>query len=185
MLFAIQVQNTGHIFLLLVSIVALGHKNKHKHVSHPRPRGGGGGQWYVCATPPLTQHFHFPPELYVYITLTNNYLAFFIYKLIILCTISINWHRRLLVNNHISKYNSFILVLYRTYINYVCHPPPPPTLFSTFERHCTHTHTHTQNHIKHIYSVNNRNNTIRNFNEYVKKKKKKNTQPQIEKQIRK
>ena len=34
MLFAIQVQNTGHIFLLLVCIVALGHK---KHVSRPRP----------------------------------------------------------------------------------------------------------------------------------------------------
>ena len=27
MLFAIQVQNTGHIFLLLVCIVALGHEN--------------------------------------------------------------------------------------------------------------------------------------------------------------
>ena len=33
-LFAIQVQNTGHIFLLLVCIVALGHK---KNVFHPRP----------------------------------------------------------------------------------------------------------------------------------------------------
>ena len=43
-----------------------------------------------------------------------NYLGFFIYQLIILWTISINWHRWLLVNNHISKYNSFILVLYRT-----------------------------------------------------------------------
>ena len=28
MLFAIQVQNTGHIFLLLVCIVALGYKQK-------------------------------------------------------------------------------------------------------------------------------------------------------------
>ena len=96
---------------------------------------GGGRQWYVCAPPPtlLTPHFNFPIELYVYITLTNNYLAFFIYQLIILWTISINWHRWLLVNNHISKYNSFILVLYWRYINYVyvCPPPPPP-----------YTHTH-------------------------------------------
>ena len=53
--------------------------------------GGGGGQWYVCAPPQLlTPHFYFPLELYVYITLTNNYLAFFIYQLIILWTISIN-----------------------------------------------------------------------------------------------
>ena len=91
------------------------------------------GQWYVCAPPPhthtlFTPHFYFPLELYVYITMTNNYLAFFIYQLIILWTISINWHRWLLLNNHLSKYNSFILVLYRRYINYVsvCPPPPPP-----------------------------------------------------------
>ena len=90
----------------------------------------------------LTPHFHFPLELYVYMTLTNNYLAFFIYQIIILWTISLNWHRWLLVNNHISKYNSFILVLYRRYINYlsVSPPPPPPprhthTLFGTFLRH--------------------------------------------------
>ena len=52
-----------------------------------------GEQWYVYAPPPhtlLTPHFHFPLELYVYITLTNNYVGFFIYKLIILWTISIN-----------------------------------------------------------------------------------------------
>ena len=83
----------------------------------------------------LTPHFYFPLELYVYITLINNYLAFFIYQLIILWTISINWHRWLLLNNHISKYNSFILVLYRRYINYVSVSPPPPPH--------THTHTHT------------------------------------------
>ena len=67
----------------------------------------------VCLCHPptlLTPHFNFPLVLYVYITLTNNYLGFFIYQLIIL----INWHRWLLVNNHISKYNSFILVLYQT-----------------------------------------------------------------------
>ena len=29
--------------------------------------------------PLLTTHFYFPLELYVYITLTNNYLALFIY----------------------------------------------------------------------------------------------------------
>ena len=52
--------------------------------------GGGGGQKYVCAPPLLTLHFYFPLELYVYITLTNNYLAFFIYQLILLLTISIN-----------------------------------------------------------------------------------------------
>ena len=83
-----------------------------------------GGQWYVCAPPHFTPHFHFSLELYVYIKLTNNYLAFFIYQLIILWTISINWHRWLLVNNHIPKYNSFILVLYRRYINYVYVCPP-------------------------------------------------------------
>ena len=93
-----------------------------------RMHWGGGGEWYVCAPPPpplLTQHFYFPLELYVYITLTKNYLAFFIYQLIILWTISINWYRWLLLNNHTSKYNSFILVLYRRYINYVSVCPPP------------------------------------------------------------
>ena len=35
-------------------------------------------------------NIYFPLELYVYITLTNNYLEFFIYQLIILWTISIN-----------------------------------------------------------------------------------------------
>ena len=49
-----------------------------------------GGQWYVCAPPLFTPHFHFSLELYVYIKLTNNYLAFFIDQLIILWTISIN-----------------------------------------------------------------------------------------------
>ena len=83
-----------------------------------------GGQWYVCAPPLLTPHFYFPLELYVYITLTNNYLAFFIYQLITLWTISINRHRWLLLTNHISKYNLFILVLYRRYINYVSVCPP-------------------------------------------------------------
>ena len=60
-----------------------------------------GGQWFVCAPPPHT-HTH--------ILLTPHF--------------SINLHRWLLVNNHISKYNSFILVLYRRYISYVsvCHP---------------------------------------------------------------
>ena len=118
--------------------------------------GGGGGGKGACAPSPtfliggngmfrspppphthtlLTPHFYFPLELYVYITLTFNYLAFFIYQLIILWAISINGHRWLLLNNHISKYNSFILVLYRRNINYVsvCPPPPPPP---------PHTHTH-------------------------------------------
>ena len=94
----------------------------------PPPTFLTGGQWYVCAPPLLTPHFYFPLELYVYITLTNNNLAFWIYHLIILWTITIKWHRWLLVNNHISNYNSFILVLYRRYINHVsvCPPPPPP-----------------------------------------------------------
>ena len=48
--------------------------------------GGGGAMVFLCHPP----HFYFPLELYVYITLTNNYLAFFIYQLIILRTISIN-----------------------------------------------------------------------------------------------
>ena len=112
-----------------------------------RKRGGGGGNGMFVTPPPpphthLTPHFYFPLELYVCVTLTNNYLAFCIYQLIILWTISINWHRWLLLNNHISKYNSFILVLYRRYINYVSvcppppPPPPPPPLFGTFLRHC-------------------------------------------------
>ena len=46
-------------------------------------RGGGGGG-YVCAPPTFKPIFYFPLELYVYIALTNNYLAFFIYQLIIL-----------------------------------------------------------------------------------------------------
>ena len=90
---------------------------------------GGGAMVCLCPPPPplLTPHFYFPLELYVYITLTNN-LAFLIYQLIILWTITIKWHRWLLVNNHISNYNSFMLVLYRRYINHVsvCPPPPPP-----------------------------------------------------------
>ena len=55
--------------------------------------GGGGGGAIVCVCPPpplLNPHFYFPLELFVYITLTNNYLTFFIYQLIILWTISIN-----------------------------------------------------------------------------------------------
>ena len=66
--------------------------------------------------------------------MTNNSLAFFIYQLIILWTISINWHRWLLVDNPISKYNSFILDLYRRYINYVPVCPPPPPLPPTHTR---------------------------------------------------
>ena len=63
------------------------------HGGHVPPpplfRLGGGAM--VCLCPPLlTPHFYFPLELYVYITLTNKYLAFFIYQLIILWTISIN-----------------------------------------------------------------------------------------------
>ena len=96
---------------------------------HPRFWLGGNGMF---VPPLLTIAFYFSLKLYVYITLTNNYLAFFIYQLIILWTISINWHRWLLVNNPISKYNSFILVVYQRYINYVSVCPPPPP----------HTHTH-------------------------------------------
>ena len=67
--------------------------------------GGGNGMLLLntLLTPLKTPHFYFSLELYVYITLTNNYLTFFIYQLIILWTISIN--RWLLLNNHISKYN--------------------------------------------------------------------------------
>ena len=55
--------------------------------------GVGGGNGMFVPPPPhtlLTPHFYFPLELYVYITLTINYLAFFIYQLIILYKISIN-----------------------------------------------------------------------------------------------
>ena len=48
--------------------------------------GGGGGKWYV-----LTPHFYFPLELYVYITLTINYLSSFIYQLIIYFTSRLYW----------------------------------------------------------------------------------------------
>ena len=59
---------------------------------------GGNGMFVPPPPPPppphthtlLTPHFHFPLELYVSITMTNNYLAFFIYQFIILWTISIN-----------------------------------------------------------------------------------------------
>ena len=48
-----------------------------------------GGGAMVCLCPPLlTPNFYFPLELYVYITLTNNNLAFFIYQLIILWTMT-------------------------------------------------------------------------------------------------
>ena len=50
--------------------------------------GGGGNGMFV--PPLLTLHFYFSLELYAYITLTINYLAFFIYQLIILWKISIN-----------------------------------------------------------------------------------------------
>ena len=66
--------------------------------------GGGGGQGGMCphlfdwggggngifVPPTFNPNFYFPLELYVYITLTNNYLTFFIYQLIILWTIAIN-----------------------------------------------------------------------------------------------
>ena len=59
--------------------------------------GGGGGGGWACAPnffdwggnamfvppPPPTTHTYFSLELYVYIRLTNNYLAFFIYQLIV------------------------------------------------------------------------------------------------------
>ena len=84
---------------------------------------GGNGMFVPPPPPPLlTPHFYFSLELYVYIKLTNNYLAFFIYQLIIMWTISINSHRWMLLNNHTSKYNSFILVLYRRYKNHVSMP---------------------------------------------------------------
>ena len=51
---------------------------------------GGGNGMFVPPPQLLAPHFYFPLELYVYITPTNNYLAFFIYQLIILWTISIN-----------------------------------------------------------------------------------------------
>ena len=41
----------------------------------------------------------------------------------------------MLLNNHTSKYNSFILVLYRRYKNHVSVYPPTP-LFGTLLRHC-------------------------------------------------
>ena len=56
-----------------------------------------------------------------------------IYWYIYMCVYIYNWHRWLLLNNHISKYNSFMLVLYRRYINYVSVCPP---LFGTFICHC-------------------------------------------------
>ena len=52
--------------------------------------GGGGNGMFVPPPTRLTPHFYFPLELYICITLTHKYLAFFIYQLIILWTISIN-----------------------------------------------------------------------------------------------
>ena len=74
--------------------------NIYIYIHWRRKRGGKGGMCpptfltggaMVCLCPPplLTPHFYFPLELYVYITLTNNNLAFLIYQLIILWTITI------------------------------------------------------------------------------------------------
>ena len=112
---------------------------------------GGNGIFVPPPPPPhtlLTPHFYFPLELYVYITLTNNYLSFFMYQLIILWTISINWHWWLLVNNHISKYNSFIFnigSLPKVHKLRVCVPPPPPP---------THTFWHLPMPLIYIYIYN-------------------------------
>ena len=65
-------------------------------ISVTRANPGGVGGWcngmFMPPPPPphtlLTPHFYFPLELYVYITLTNNNLAFFIYQLFILWTIT-------------------------------------------------------------------------------------------------
>ena len=78
--------------------------------------GGGNG---VCAPPLLTPHFYFPLELYVYITLTNNYLAFFIYQLIILWTITI----------HPNTTRLYWFFTEGTKITCLCAPPPPHTHF--------------------------------------------------------
>ena len=97
-----------HHFIYCTGVGNGGGGGQGGHVPPPTLFWLGGGQWYVCAPPPpplLTPHFYFPLELYVYITLTNNYLTFFIYQLIILWTISINWHKWLLLSNHISKDN--------------------------------------------------------------------------------
>ena len=120
-----QKQNSMNIYCKSMLIIVHWRRKRGGQGGHVPPHFfDWGGQWYVCAPPLLTPHFYFPLELYVYITLTNNYLAFFIYQLIILWTISINWHRWLLLNNHTSKYNSFILVLYRRYKNHVSVCPP-------------------------------------------------------------
>ena len=66
------------------------------HVSPPPFFWIGGNGMFVPPPPPphthtlLIPYFYFPLKLYVNITLTNNYLAFFIYQLIILWTISIS-----------------------------------------------------------------------------------------------
>ena len=85
-----------------------------------------GGQWYVCA-PTFIHIFLF--STWIICLYNTDKQLFGIFHIPI--NISINWHRWLLLNNHISKYNLFILVLYRRYINYVsvC---PPPLLFGTF-----------------------------------------------------
>ena len=93
-----------HIIFLLIKINIFNGLNI-KHWRRKRGGGGGGGKgahtfliggggngMFVPPPPPpplLTPHFYFPLELYVYITLRNNYLAFFIYQLIILWTSSI------------------------------------------------------------------------------------------------
>ena len=73
----------------------------HIYIYHWRRKRGGqgghvpphffdwGGNGMFVPPPLLTPNFYFPLELYVYITLTNNNLAFFIYQLIILWTITI------------------------------------------------------------------------------------------------
>ena len=93
--YAEQTKSPVNIYIYIYTYI---HTYIHTHTHTGVGSGGGGtrghvpptfligGQWYVCAPfPLLTPHFHFPLELYVaYITLTNNYLAFFIKQLITL-----------------------------------------------------------------------------------------------------
>ena len=82
-----------NIYLLLY---ILNRKRRGQGGMCPPRFGWGGGGNCMFVPPLLTSQFYFPLELYVYTILTINYLASFIYQLIILCKISIKWYRWLL-----------------------------------------------------------------------------------------
>ena len=75
------------LYIYIICVTGVGSGGARGACAPPTFLTGGA---MVCLCPPtFNPNFYFPLELYVYITLTNNNLAFFIYQLIILWTITI------------------------------------------------------------------------------------------------